>query len=114
MLRLREMRLRELLGVDISPEQVDEAFDRLGFAVQERQATDAGVEWLVRSPTHRFDIAIEADLVEEVCRIYGYNNIPVKRPITELNPIVRRLGVAPGSRAKKTYGVSRLSRVGDL
>ena len=35
-------------------------------------------------PTHRFDIAIEADLIEEVCRIYGYNNIPVTKPTVRL------------------------------
>ena len=34
--------------------------------------------------SHRFDIALEADLIEEVCRIYGYNNIPSSQPSTEL------------------------------
>jgi phenylalanyl-tRNA synthetase beta chain len=83
--RLREKRLVSLLGVDIDASQVDEAFDRLGFAVSERKETEDGVEWLINSPSHRFDIAIEADLVEEICRIYGYNNIPVKQPVTELS-----------------------------
>ena len=32
-------------------------------------------------PSHRFDIALEADLIEEVCRIYGYNNIPSTVPV---------------------------------
>ncbi len=35
-------------------------------------------------PTHRFDITIEEDLIEEIARIYGYNNIPVKRPLGQL------------------------------
>ena len=32
-------------------------------------------------PSHRFDIALEADLIEEVCLIYGYNNIPSTVPV---------------------------------
>ncbi len=82
--RLRQARLAELLGVDIAAEQVDEAFARLDFNVVDRTATEQGVEWQILPPSHRFDIALEADLVEEVCRIYGYNNIPSKQPLTHL------------------------------
>ena len=104
--RLRETRLRELLGVDISPGQVDEAFARLGFAVQERLTSEAGVEWLVSSPTHRFDIAIEADLVEEVCRIYGYNNIPVKHPMTDLTLSTVSLESHPEAELKRCMALA--------
>ena len=48
--------------------------------MSERTENDAGVQWHVLPPSHRFDIALEADLVEEVCRIYGYNNIPSTVP----------------------------------
>jgi phenylalanyl-tRNA synthetase beta chain len=43
-----------------------------------------GVCWTVEAPSHRFDIEREADLVEEVCRIYGYNRVPARCPLTEL------------------------------
>jgi phenylalanyl-tRNA synthetase beta chain len=82
--QLRQHRLEELLGVTISADQVDEAFARLDFDVVARNVLEQGVTWLVKAPSHRFDIALEADLVEEVCRIYGYNNIPSKQPITTL------------------------------
>lgn len=87
---LRQSRLDELLGVEIPAQQVDEALQRLGFDAIERSAGDDGVSWLVLPPTHRFDIALEADLVEEVCRIYGYNNIPSKTPAAEfaLRPVM--------------------------
>jgi phenylalanyl-tRNA synthetase beta chain len=81
---LRQPRLTELLGVEIAAEQVDEAFARLDFDVTDRSETQAGVNWQILPPSHRFDIALEADLVEEVCRIYGYNNIPSKQPVTHL------------------------------
>jgi phenylalanyl-tRNA synthetase beta chain len=82
--QLRQQRLESLLGISIEAAQVDEAFTRLGFDVVDRQQSDAGVTWQILPPSHRFDIALEADLVEEVCRIYGYNNIPVKHPTTDL------------------------------
>lgn len=82
---LRQYRLRGLLGVDIDAADVDDAFVRLGFEVTRRMDTENGVEWQVLSPSHRFDIALEADLVEEICRIYGYNNIPINQPLTSLS-----------------------------
>jgi len=82
---LRQRRVRELLGVDIAPADVDRALARLGFAVQAREDEPAeGVIWRIEAPSHRFDIAIEADLLEEVCRIHGYNNIASRLPETAL------------------------------
>ena len=79
---LREARLHELLGVEIEREQVEEAFKRLQLPVVSTTSDPAG--WTVEVPSHRFDIAIEADLVEEVARVYGYNNVPSKAPTTAL------------------------------
>jgi phenylalanyl-tRNA synthetase beta chain len=78
---LRQSRLQRALGVEIDAEAVDEAMARLDFVVHAREETAAGVEWQVLPPSHRFDIALEADLIEEVCRIYGYNNIPSTAPV---------------------------------
>ena len=40
--------------------------------------------WLVSAPSHRFDIDIEVDLIEEISRVFGYNNLPVRTPVTSL------------------------------
>ena len=77
---LREGRLNALLGAVIEPVDVDQVLERLDFVVQARDAQDDGVTWRITAPTHRFDVACEADLVEEVCRIYGYNRIESRRP----------------------------------
>lgn len=74
-IHLRADRIKRVLGIDISPEEVTEIFVRLGMEV--KVFSDA---WLVKSPSFRFDIQIEADLLEEVVRIYGYNNIPRTTP----------------------------------
>ncbi|XOV82450.1 MAG: phenylalanine--tRNA ligase subunit beta [bacterium] len=77
---LRQRRLQQLLGTAIAAQQVDDAFARLDFQVIERSDQDGDLSWTIVPPSHRFDIAIEADLVEEICRIFGYNNIPSKSP----------------------------------
>ncbi len=72
---LRYERIQRILGADIPRERVLDILQRLGMSVE---ITDAG--WQVTSPCYRFDIAIEVDLIEEVGRIYGYNNLPSTLP----------------------------------
>jgi phenylalanyl-tRNA synthetase beta chain len=83
--RLRERRLTQLAGVSIAAGDVDAVFERLDFPLVDRvdDATE-GVCWTIEAPSHRFDIEREADLVEEVVRIYGYNQVPPRRPVTDL------------------------------
>jgi len=80
---LRASRIARVLGVQIDDEEVDEILDRLAFSTVTK---DEGGEhkWVVSAPSHRFDIAIEADLVEEISRVYGYNNLPTRTPVTSL------------------------------
>ncbi len=68
---LRRARLQRLLGMLPEPHEVTDILTRLGMTVSSQ-----GEDWLVHSPTFRFDIRIEADLVEEVGRIHGYNRLP--------------------------------------
>ncbi len=78
---LRQARLDELAGVAIAAAEVDRVLARLDFELLARTETEAdGVVWSIAAPSHRFDIQIEADLVEEVCRIHGYNSIPNRLP----------------------------------
>ena len=80
---LRLSRVRKLLGVEIAAQQVDEILSRLGFEHSQQTQEDESV-WQINSPSHRFDIEIEEDLIEEISRIYGYNNLPVRTPRTNL------------------------------
>jgi len=68
---LRHARLNSLLGIDIEAAQVEAMFGQLGMAVE---STADG--WAITPPTARFDIEIEEDLIEEVVRLIGYDNIP--------------------------------------
>lgn len=78
---LRARRLERVAGIEIPVATVDDILRRLDFVVSARRESDSdGTCWTVSVPSHRFDIAIEADLIEEICRIYGYNEIPSRRP----------------------------------
>jgi phenylalanyl-tRNA synthetase beta chain len=72
---LRRKMLDSRIGHHIEDAQVSEILTRLGFTVT---TTGEGVAkvWQVIVPAYRFDIKIEVDLIEEVARIFGYNNIP--------------------------------------
>ncbi len=76
---LRRTKLDNLLGHHIADAEVVEILERLGMSVE---TVEAG--WTAKAPTWRFDIAIEQDLIEEVGRIYGYNNIPNQHPAATL------------------------------
>ncbi|WP_318509511.1 phenylalanine--tRNA ligase subunit beta [Photobacterium leiognathi] len=79
-IELRRTKLDRLLGHSIASEEVVEILTRLGCDVE---TTDAG--WKAVAPAWRFDMAIEEDLVEEMGRIYGYNNIPNQSPVAALS-----------------------------
>ncbi|MEO5701728.1 MAG: phenylalanine--tRNA ligase subunit beta, partial [Casimicrobiaceae bacterium] len=68
---VRPSRITRLLGIEIPPVRIADGYRRLGCTVVE---TDQG--WRVTPPSHRFDLAIEEDYVEEAARLYGYDHIP--------------------------------------
>ncbi|WP_406667934.1 phenylalanine--tRNA ligase subunit beta [Gallaecimonas sp. GXIMD1310] len=78
-IRLRKARLAKVLGVVIADDNVTEILQRLGTAPQ-----FDGQTWTVTAPSYRFDMAIEEDLIEEVARVYGYNNIADQAPLGRL------------------------------
>ena len=72
---LRLARVERLLGVRFDASQVSEILRRLRFEFSVSDGT-----FRVTPPSHRFDIAIEEDLIEEVARIHGYERIPATLP----------------------------------
>lgn len=77
---LRRERLDRIVGHHITDDKVTEILTRLGFDT----SFDNNV-WQAVVPSYRFDIKIEEDLVEEVARVYGYNNIPNVSPTATLS-----------------------------
>lgn len=69
--------INSLLGSDISKKDVLDIFERLGFGYEEKEE-----KIIVEVPRRRIDVNIKEDLIEEVGRIYGVNNIKGKLPMT--------------------------------
>ncbi|MBA6412832.1 phenylalanine--tRNA ligase subunit beta [Parahaliea sp. F7430] len=76
---LRAARIKKMLGFELPASDVERILSGLGLGV--RSTADG---WLCSVPSWRFDISIEADLLEELARVYGYNNLPVTRINAEL------------------------------
>src|SRR6266550_3561580 len=80
-LRLRAERLERLLGVRVDLKQAEKLFDALGLKT-ERQEKNRVLR--VRVPTNRADLTREADLIEEVARLRGYDKIPTTLPLPRI------------------------------
>ena len=94
---LRREKLDARIGHPIEDAQVSEILTRLGFQV-EKQAE----QWHVVVPAYRFDIKIEVDLIEEVARIFGYNNIPNISPKATLKMRTQKEACLPLSKLRHT------------
>jgi phenylalanyl-tRNA synthetase beta chain len=107
---LRADRIEQMLGLKIETDEVE----RLLTALDLKISSDVAGQWRVEVPSHRFDITLEVDLIEELARLYGYNRLPVRYPQARLAPqakaesqgdlpALRRLLVARGYQEAITY-----------
>lgn len=76
---MRVARCLKVVGMDIPVEAMHNTFTRLGF-----EYTFDGEVFTVQAPSHRFDIEIEEDLIEEVARLYGYEKLPDRPPLARI------------------------------
>lgn len=111
---LRAERINQMLGMDMDAAQVEQLLNALELKTSVSGGSDGAAQWTVEVPSHRFDISLEVDLIEELARLYGYNNLPVRYPQARLAPqarpeargelpTLRRLLVARGYQEAITY-----------
>ena len=109
-IRLRRARIQSGLSLDMASTEVVDILGRLGLSLDEENEEG----WTFSTPSYRFDIAIEADLLEELARIYGYNRLPTRslakplaiQPHPEVKlglPALRRHLVSRGYQEAITY-----------
>lgn len=107
---LRAERVSQMLGMEFKGAEIERLLRGLGLGLE---AKGQG-EWWVSVPSHRFDISLEVDLIEELARLHGYNRLPVRYPQARLAPqakaeaagdlpLLRRLLVARGYQEAITY-----------
>jgi phenylalanyl-tRNA synthetase beta chain len=73
--KLRSARAAKVLGISLSVAQIEKLLQGLGFPMQR-----VGEDFVVTPPSYRYDIEIEEDLIEEIARLHGYDNIPSPQP----------------------------------
>lgn len=74
-INLRRAQIKRVLGFEMSDADVEDILGRLGMDLV---TTESG--WHIVPPAYRFDIRIEVDLIEELGRVWGYNNLPTQLP----------------------------------
>ncbi|MDR2082982.1 MAG: phenylalanine--tRNA ligase subunit beta [Candidatus Ancillula trichonymphae] len=88
-----------LLGVEIETEQVVKILEEIGCSVKK---TDKDAQFAVQTPSWRPDLRTQADLVEEIARIYGYDKIP------SVLPVVARAGRKPLAKVERSINMRKL------
>ena len=81
---LRVARAAKIIGMPLTQAQCVDALERLGLPVQQSE----GVVTVV-PPSYRFDLQIEEDLIEEVARMVGYDNLPHTPPLAPITAKIR-------------------------
>ncbi|WP_432378415.1 phenylalanine--tRNA ligase subunit beta [Duganella sp. P38] len=81
--RMRTARAQKVIGVALDDQVIADIFTRLALPF----TLEDGV-FSVTSPSYRFDIEIEEDLIEEVARVYGFENIPTVAPVAANTMII--------------------------
>ena len=94
--RLRAARAAKVLGMAIGAEQIAKLFSGLGLPYSRE-----GDDFLVTPPSWRFDIEIEEDLIEEIARLHGYDNIPAPAPRGNLKMMVQPEAQRPQARIRQ-------------
>lgn len=83
-IKLRISRTGKVLGLDLTHHAIETLLTRLQLSFQSRDD-----EFLVTPPSYRFDLCIEEDLIEEIARLHGYDNIPAIPPQASLRVLPR-------------------------
>ena len=94
--RLRTARAEQVLGLPLGVARIAGLFAGLGLPFAQQ-----GEEFLVTPPSWRFDIEIEEDLIEEIARLHGYDNIPAPAPRGRLSMLARNEAQRPAARVRQ-------------
>jgi len=96
-------KVERMLGLKIPAGRIREILERLGLKVQFQDSQQLQVV----VPTFRFDLSLDVDLIEEIARVYGYNNLPKTRTLSAMT-----LGTSTETRSELSAVKDRLASLG--
>jgi len=96
-------KVERILGLAISGSRIREILERLGITV----LAESSLDLHVKVPTFRFDLSLDVDLIEEIARVYGYNNLPKTRTLSPM-----ALGSSAETRTELGSVKNRLASLG--
>jgi phenylalanyl-tRNA synthetase beta chain len=96
-IKLRGSRVAKVLGIALDRKQITSLLTRLQF-----ETSMKGDDFLLVPPSFRFDLSIEVDLIEELARLHGYDNIPAQAPQAELTMLPNSELQRPLARVQQT------------
>lgn len=120
---LRPARLEALLGFPIPTAEITKHLGALGIETRSENDAKLGPVLRCTPPSHRLDLELEVDLIEEVVRLHGYDHIPATLPTTQARPrasgdsigeAARDALVAAGMLEAQTYGFTSPARLAAL
>ncbi len=76
----------QLLGVEIPEKEARKILEKVGCKIQRKRMKSGAAALMVLAPTRRLDLAIPEDLIEEIGRVYGYENIAPAAPLAAVAP----------------------------
>lgn len=94
-INLRRHQLDKVIGFHVEDAKVTDILNSLGLSPTFENDT-----WTVTSPSFRFDIEVEVDLIEEVARVFGYDNIPNVAPVAPLKMTDHNEAILPVRRIR--------------
>ncbi|MCC2666623.1 MAG: Phenylalanyl-tRNA synthetase beta chain [Gammaproteobacteria bacterium] len=89
-IQLRIPRIQKILGFSIEESIITSILNRLGFSIEKNTTA-----WQVTVPAYRSDIALEIDLIEEIIRLYGYDQLPLHQTTGALAIYTHKPNVIP-------------------
>ena len=98
-IQLRPDRVNFILGTSLEAAEIEQILYRLGFGIETSQSEDNSYQ--VTVPTFRGDITREIDLIEEIARVHGYDNIPTTPPKGDIPVPVPDISVEVRKRIKQ-------------
>ena len=91
-IQISQQEINKITGFEISVKQILDILTRINLKPDFEESSN---NFIVKAPSYRFDINIKEDIIEEIIRLYGFDNIKLRSPIGQLNFLPQSTNINP-------------------